>query len=65
MEDSADPRINLVGRDDLAGLPQATVITGQIDPLRSESKVQTDQQAYPNNFSIRTGESRMRTPVAW
>lgn len=37
MEDAADPRINLVGRDDLAGLPPATVITAQIDPLRSES----------------------------
>ena len=36
-EDAADPRINLVGRDDLAGLPPATVITAQIDPLRSES----------------------------
>jgi acetyl esterase/lipase len=37
MADAADPRINLVGRDDLAGLPPATVITAQIDPLRSES----------------------------
>ena len=36
-EDAADPRINLVGRDDLADLPPATVITAQIDPLRSES----------------------------
>ena len=36
-EDAADPRINLVGRDDLSDLPPATVITAQIDPLRSES----------------------------
>ena len=36
-DDAADPRINLVARDDLAGLPPATVITAQIDPLRSES----------------------------
>lgn len=37
MEDAADPRVNLVGRDDLADLPPATLITAQIDPLRSES----------------------------
>lgn len=37
QEDAADPRINLVGRDDLSGLPPATLITAQIDPLRSES----------------------------
>ena len=36
-EDAGDPRINLVNRDDLADLPPATVITAQIDPLRSES----------------------------
>ena len=36
-DDVSDPRINLVGRDDLSGLPPATVITAQIDPLRSES----------------------------
>ena len=37
MDDAADPRVNLVGRDDLTDLPPATVITAQIDPLRSES----------------------------
>ncbi len=36
-DDADDPRINLVGRDDLSGLPPATLITAQIDPLRSES----------------------------
>ena len=36
-EDAADPRINLMARTDLAGLPPATLITAQIDPLRSGS----------------------------
>lgn len=37
--EAADPRINLVGRDDLAGLPPATVVAAEIDPLRSESEM--------------------------
>jgi acetyl esterase/lipase len=37
-DETADPRINLVGRNDLEGLPPATVITAQIDPLRSEGQ---------------------------
>lgn len=36
--DAADPRIRLVGRTDLQGLPPATVILAQIDPLRSEGE---------------------------
>jgi acetyl esterase len=35
---AADPRIDLVARKDLAGLPSATVITAEIDPLRSEGQ---------------------------
>ena len=38
MDDAKDPRLNLVGRDDLADLPSATVITAEIDPLRSEGQ---------------------------
>jgi acetyl esterase/lipase len=33
-----DPRLNLVARDDLQDLPPATVITAEIDPLRSEGQ---------------------------
>jgi acetyl esterase/lipase len=36
--DAQDPRIDLVSRTDLAGLPPATVITAEIDPLRSEGQ---------------------------
>lgn len=54
-EDAADPRINLVGRDDLAELPPATVITAQIDPLRSESI------AYGEALMAAGGEVEMKT----
>lgn len=38
MDDTKDPRINLNGRSDLAGVAPATVILAQIDPLRSEGE---------------------------
>ena len=38
MEDATDTRVNLVARTDLEGLPPATLITAQIDPLRSEGQ---------------------------
>ena len=42
IEDAADPRVNLVARTDLKGLPPATLITAQIDPLRSEGQAYGD-----------------------
>jgi len=42
-DQTSDPRINLVGRDDLAGLPAATVVTAQIDPLRSEGQAYAEK----------------------
>ena len=42
-EDMQDPRLNLVERADLTGLPPATVITAEIDPLRSEGKALADK----------------------
>ncbi|MDB5525108.1 MAG: hypothetical protein JWM58_2871 [Rhizobium sp.] len=38
-DETNDPRLNLVGRSDLAGLPPATVVLAQIDPLRSEGEI--------------------------
>ena len=37
-DETKDPRINLNGRSDLAGVAPATVILAQIDPLRSDGE---------------------------
>lgn len=42
-DETSDPRINLVGRSDLQGLPSATVVTAQMDPLRSEGQAYADK----------------------
>jgi acetyl esterase/lipase len=57
MDETADPRINLVGRDDLEDLPPATIINAEIDPLRSDGEmlaerlradgVEVTQQTFP------------------
>ena len=36
--DKQDPRIDLVGKADLSNLPPTTIITAEIDPLRSEGE---------------------------
>jgi acetyl esterase/lipase len=36
--DGADPRVNLVARDDLGGLPPTTLILAEIDPLLSDGE---------------------------
>ncbi len=58
IEQTSDPRLNLVGRTDLAGVAPATIITAQIDPLRSEGEayaaklkeagVDVDAKMFPN-----------------
>ena len=42
-EESADPRIALVRQSNLAGLPPATIILAQIDPLRSDGEKYADK----------------------
>lgn len=42
-EQSADPRIALVNKPNLAGLPPTTIILAQIDPLRSDGEKFADK----------------------
>ena len=44
-EDRQSPMLDLVGRADLRGLPSATVITAEIDPLRSEGRALAEKLA--------------------
>ena len=38
MDDLKDPRLDVVGRADLRGLPPTTIVAAEIDPLRSEDE---------------------------
>ncbi len=42
-DDVQDPRLNVVGRANLKGLPPATIIGAEIDPLLSEGKTLADK----------------------
>ena len=42
-QDLQDPRLDLVGKANLKGLPPTTVITAEIDPLMSEGKMLADK----------------------
>jgi acetyl esterase/lipase len=42
-QDLQDPRLDLIGHATLDNLPSATVITAEIDPLRSEGKALADK----------------------
>lgn len=39
QNETADPRVNVVGAADLRGLPSSTVILAEIDPLRTEGEM--------------------------
>ncbi|WP_338661632.1 alpha/beta hydrolase fold domain-containing protein [Pararoseomonas sp. SCSIO 73927] len=41
--DRQDPRVDLIGRANLAGLPPATIVTAGIDPLRSDGQALGDK----------------------
>ncbi|MEA1834451.1 alpha/beta hydrolase [Methylobacterium durans] len=41
--DRSDPRLDIVGKADLKGLPPFTVVTAQIDPLHDEGKALADK----------------------
>ena len=43
--ETADPRINVVGAGTLNGLPDATIILAEIDPLRTEGELLAKQMA--------------------
>lgn len=42
---SADPRVDLIERDDLQGLPPVTIVSAEIDPLQSEGEIMAERLA--------------------
>lgn len=43
VDQKEDPRLDLVGHADLSGLPPTTILTAEIDPLRSEGQELADK----------------------
>ena len=41
--DRSDPRLDIVGKANLAGLPPFTVVTAEIDPLHDDGKLLADK----------------------
>lgn len=55
QSETADPRVNVVGAADLNGLPSSTVITAEIDPLRTEGEQLAEKlEAAGNNVRHKT-----------
>ncbi|MGX9857631.1 alpha/beta hydrolase fold domain-containing protein (plasmid) [Limimaricola variabilis] len=42
---ASDPRIDLISRDDLQGLPAVTIVNAEIDPLQSEGEIMAERLA--------------------
>ena len=42
---ASDPRIDLIARDDLQGLPPVTIVNAEIDPLQSEGEIMAERLA--------------------
>nr|WP_256500055.1 alpha/beta hydrolase [Limimaricola litoreus] len=42
---ASDPRIDLISRDDLQGLPPVTIVNAEIDPLQSEGEIMAERLA--------------------
>jgi len=42
---ASDPRIDLISRDDLQGLPPVTIVNAEIDPLQSEGEIMAEHLA--------------------
>ena len=55
QSETADPRLNVVGAADLSRLPSSTVITAEIDPLRTEGEALAERlEAAGNDVRAKT-----------
>jgi acetyl esterase len=64
--DKQNPMLDLVGKADLSNLPDATVITAEIDPLMSEGRTLARNCARrAPRSSTRTTRARPTSSSAW